>query len=164
MGSCVTRYLTGAFVAVFLAGAAAAPAVAETCRPDLVELKGPSGQARFRVEVADSDATRARGLMWREHLDAGAGMLFIYERPGRGQFWMRNTLIPLDMIFADPTGTIRHIHSNAQPKDETVIDGGDNVLAVLEINGGYARRMGIKPGDVMRHPAFSQETAAWSCD
>lgn len=163
MGSCFTRQLTGALAAVLLAGAAA-PVVAQTCRPDLVELKGPSGEKRFRVEVADTDATRARGLMWREHLDPGAGMIFIYDRPGPGQFWMRNTLIPLDMIFADATGTIRHVHSNAKPQDETIIDGGDNVLAVLEINGGYARRMGIKPGDVMRHPAFSQETAAWPCD
>ena len=163
MGSRVTRKITAALAALTLAGAAA-PALAAGCRPDVVQLKTPAGEMRFRVEVADTDATRSRGLMWRENLDPGAGMIFIYDRPGPAQFWMRNTLIPLDMIFADETGTVRHVHSNARPKDDTVIDGGDNVLAVLEINGGYARRMGIEPGSVLRHPAFSAGKAVWPCD
>lgn len=163
MGSRIARKLTAAAAAILLAGALA-PVSAETCTADVVSLKGPGGEARFRVEVADTDASRARGLMWREHLDTGAGMIFVYDSPGPAQFWMRNTLIPLDLIFADPTGTVKHVHSNAKPRDETLIDGGDNVLVVLEINAGLARRMRIEPGSVMRHPAFSAGNAAWPCN
>ena len=138
--------------------------VAAACAPDRVELKGPRGIARFTVEVADTDATRSRGLMFRERMASSAGMLFVYPRPGRAVFWMKNTLIPLDMIFADATGVVRRVHANAIPHDETPIDGGEGVLAVLEINGGLARRLGIEPGSVMRHPAFAGGPAAWPCE
>ena len=137
--------------------------VEAACRPDAVELRGPWGQARFAVEVADDAAERARGLMFRESLRQSCGMLFVYEAPQRATFWMKNTLIPLDMIFADDTGTVRHVHSNAVPHDETGIDGGDGVLAVLEINGGLAARLGITPGAVLRHPAFAADRAALPC-
>ncbi len=73
-----------------------------------------------------------------------AGMLFLYEQPQRAVFWMKNTLIPLDMIFADATGVVRHVHANAIPHDETGIDGGADILAILEINGGLAARLGIR--------------------
>ena len=69
--------------------------------------------------------------------------------------WMKNTLIPLDMIFADPSGSITHIHENAIPNDLTTIDGGANVQFVLEINGGLARRMGIGLGDQLAHPSIA---------
>ncbi|MDT8853647.1 DUF192 domain-containing protein [Paracoccaceae bacterium Fryx2] len=133
------------------------------CRADTVELRGPGGQARFTVEVADTAAERAQGLMHRESMPASAGMLFVYERPQRAGFWMKNTLIPLDMIFADPAGRVTRVHSNAVPQDETPIDGGPGVLAVLEINGGLAKRLGIVPGSELRHPALDQATAAWPC-
>lgn len=148
-----------AALALALPGAALA-----ACAPDVVELKGPRGVARFSVQVADTDATRSRGLMFVERMPSSAGMLFVYDRPGRAVFWMKNTLIPLDMIFADATGTVQRVHENAIPHDETPIDGGDGVLGVLEINGGLARRLGIGPGTVMRHPAFAQGPAAWPCD
>ena len=77
---------------------------------------------------------------------------------------MKNTLIPLDMIFADATGTITHIHENAVPLDETNIDGGTGVFAVLEINGGLSDAIGISVGDTMKHPSFDPEIAAWPCD
>ncbi len=89
-------------------------------------------------------------------------MLFVYEAPKRAQFWMKNTLIPLDMIFADSTGRVTRVHSDAVPQDETVIDGGEGVQYVLEINGGLAARLGIAPGALMRHPAIAG--AAWACD
>ena len=134
------------------------------CAPGQVELRLASGgSARFSVELADTPQARAQGLMFRENLPKSRGMLFIYERPQRAVFWMKNTLIPLDMIFADETGTVRHVHSNAVPHDETGIDGGDGVLAVLEINGGLAARLGITPGAVMRHPAFASDRAALPC-
>ncbi len=102
--------------------------------------------------------------MHRTELPAGAGMLFVYEHPQSVAFWMRNTLIPLDMIFVDIRGEIVHLHENAQPLDETPIPGGDSVFAVLEINGGLSRRIGFKVGDTLRHPAFPAEGSLWSCD
>lgn len=157
--TCLSR---GLMAVVLLAASAAAGQAA--CAPDVVELKGPRGTARFAVELADTDAERARGLMFREKLASSAGMLFVYDRPGRAAFWMKNTLIPLDMIFAGPTGTVLRVHENAVPHDETPIDGGEGVLAVLEINGGLARRLGIGPGTVMRHPAFAAGPPALPCD
>lgn len=143
-----------------------APALAQAaCRDDTVELRTPAGSAvRFTVEVADDAAERAQGLMNRPSMPRGAGMLFVYERPQRAVFWMKNTLIPLDMIFADPSGTVTHVHENAIPLDETGIDGGMGVRFVLEINGGLAGRLGIVPGTVLRHPAIAPDGAAWACD
>jgi uncharacterized membrane protein (UPF0127 family) len=77
---------------------------------------------------------------------------------------MKNTLIPLDMIFADETGLVTAVHSNAIPHDETPIEGGDAVLMVLEINAGLSERLGISPGAVMRHPGLAQTSALWACD
>jgi len=134
----------------------------EVCAPDRLEIRGAWGQAAFNVELADDAEERARGLMFRESLPTSAGMLFVYERPGAPSFWMRNTLIPLDMIFIRPDGTVQHIHDEAVPLDETPISGGDGVLAVLEINGGLAERMGIEEGSEVRHPAFG-DGAAWPC-
>lgn len=151
--------LAALLVLAGLSGAAAA-----ACRPDVVELRGPRGIARFSVELADTDATRSRGLMFRERMATSAGMLFVYPRPGRAVFWMKNTLIPLDMIFTDASGRVTHVHSNAIPHDETPIDGGTGVLAVLEINGGLAQRMGIAPGAEMRHPAFAENDPVWPCE
>ena len=150
-------------LAVWVALVWAAGAWAD-CRPDRVDLRGPWGQARFTVEIADTPETKARGLMFREDLPRGAGMLFLYDRPQRVAFWMRNTFIPLDMIFLDDTGTVTRVHHEAVPLDETPIDGGPGVLAVLEINGGLARRFGIDPGTELRHPGLPQSDAAWPCD
>ena len=134
------------------------------CRTDAVELRGLSGQpVRFSVEVADDAQERARGLMHRPELPMSSGMLFVYEAPVRATFWMKNTLIPLDMIFADAAGRVVGVHAMAVPGDETTIDGGPDIFAVLEINGGLAERLGIAPGSVMRHPVFAPEAAAWPC-
>jgi uncharacterized protein len=142
----------------------ASAAAAEDCRPETVALRGPDGAGmRFRVELADDAAERSNGLMFREHMAASAGMLFVYEKPQRAIYWMKNTLIPLDMVFMDQTGVVTHVHSGAVPQDETPIDGGDGVRAVLEINGGLAARLGIGPGYQMRHPALDQSLAVWPC-
>jgi uncharacterized membrane protein (UPF0127 family) len=77
---------------------------------------------------------------------------------------MKNTLIPLDMIFADETGRVTRVHANAVPGDTTPIDGGNDVRFVLEINGGLAKRLGIVPGAEMRHPSIPQDGAVWPCD
>lgn len=142
----------------------AAPVAAQSvCKDDTLWLRGDWGQARFTVEVAATEADRARGLMGRESMPASAGMIFIYQRTGPAAFWMRNTLIPLDMLFADEHGVIQHIHHNAIPLDETPIQGGDAIRYVLEINGGLAKSLGITEGSAMRHPGFLQEIANWPC-
>ncbi|GAB1480497.1 DUF192 domain-containing protein [Paracoccaceae bacterium] len=141
------------------------PAVADAaCAPDTVELRGPSGLARFHVELADEPAEQAKGLMFREKLAASAGMLFVFPAPKHASFWMKNTLIPLDMIFADAAGRVTHVHAMAVPGAETPIVGGEGVAMVLEINGGLAARLGIAPGSELRHPSVEQSGAAWPCD
>ncbi|MEM7720561.1 MAG: DUF192 domain-containing protein [Pseudomonadota bacterium] len=132
------------------------------CDEGRVDLRGEWGQARFSVEVADTPSERSLGLMHRETMPRSAGMLFVYDRPQFVSFWMRNTLIPLDMIFMDETGTVQHVHENAIPLDETAIPGGQNIQYVLEINGGLSGRLGITVGSELRHPAFG-ENAAWTC-
>ena len=140
----------------------AAPASAE-CNIARVDLRGDWGTARFSVEVADDPKERSLGLMNRPSMPSGAGMLFVYEEPQRAVFWMKNTLIPLDMIFLDESGVVTRIHENARPLDLTGIEGGDGVKYVLEINGGLARRLGITEGSALRHPAIGED-AAWPCD
>lgn len=133
------------------------------CAPAQVDLRGGWGQARFMVELADTPAERSRGLMHRGSLPRGAGMLFVYDRPQSVSFWMRNTLIPLDIIFLDATGTVARVHENAVPLDETSIPGGGGIQFVLEINGGLAAQFGIGPGTELRHAAIGAD-AAWPCE
>lgn len=140
----------------------ALPAAA-ACRDDQADLRGSWGQARFSIEIADTEALRSRGLMHRESLPRSSGMLFVFDRPERAVFWMENTLIPLDMIFIDATGRVSHVHHEAIPLDRTPIDGGEGVAMVLEINGGLSRRLGIAPGSELRHPRIAQAEAVWPC-
>ncbi len=160
-GQRALRHVGWRMAAFALLAMAATQAFAE-CRPDQVELRWQGGQARFTVELADDEAERARGLMFRDSMARSAGMLFVYESPRRAQFWMKNTLIPLDMIFADEQGVVTRVHSNAVPHDTTAIDGGDGVRFVLEINGGQAMRLGIVPGAEMRHPSIV--APVWACN
>ncbi len=148
----------------FAATSLAAMPVHALCSEDRVELRGEWGTARFRVEIADDRRERAQGLMNVEEMPRLSGMLFVYDRPQQVNFWMENTLIPLDMIFMDPTGLVVNVHSNAVPLDRTPIPGGsDNILYVLELNGGVAEDLGIAPGSQMRHPSMDQDTALWPC-
>lgn len=140
----------------------ALPALAG-CQDDTVHLRGDWGEARFTVEIADTEAARARGLMMREHLPTSTGMLFIYPRPIHAMFWMENTLISLDMLFVDATGVVRHVHHRARPLDRSPIDGGRDILMVLEINGGLADAMGIGAGTELRHARVPQSGAVWPC-
>lgn len=127
------------------------PAVAmiPDCTSDVVRIHAPDGteRARYRVEIADTPLARARGLMFVEEMDADAGMLFVFEHAQDAAFWMRNTLIPLDMLFIDTAGSVVHVHANAIPHDETPIRAGQPVIGVLEINGGAAEAAGIETGD-----------------
>lgn len=91
-------------------------------------------------------------------------MLFVYDAPSTVSFWMKNTLIPLDMIFLDQHGVVQRVHENAVPGSLESIPGGDNILAVLEVNGGQSRKLGLVEGAQMRHPAFSDTMPAWACE
>jgi uncharacterized membrane protein (UPF0127 family) len=147
-------------LACCLLGSAAS---AQACSQDRVLVKGDFGEAQFVIELADEPAERGRGLMNRESMARSAGMLFVFEHPQAVAFWMKNTLIPLDMVFTDRAGRIVHIHENAIPLDETPIPGGEGVYAVLEINGGLSTMFGIKVGDALQHPAFSGGPAVFPC-
>ena len=127
------------------------------CSEDRVTVIGDFGQARFSVDVADDNEERASGLMNVAEMPTMSGMLFVYDVPQHVTFWMRNTLIGLDMLFASPDGTILAIHENAIPMDETIIDGGEGVQFVLEVNGGMSKRLGIKIGDVLQHPSLGTD-------
>lgn len=111
-------------------------------------------ELKFDVELALNDAERARGLMFREKLGPYDGMLFDFYREAPVSFWMKNTLIPLDMLFIAADGTIRSIHANAVPHSIETIPSEFPVRAVLEINGGSAKLLGIKPGDKVLHSIF----------
>lgn len=154
---------SGATWWVGLVWLAAGSVAAADCAPDTVELRWPDGRARFSVELADTPALRETGLMNRARLASSAGMLFAYPAPHRASFWMKNTLIPLDMIFADATGRVTRVHSDAVPQDQTPIDGGADISYVLEINGGLAKRLGLPEGAEMRSAVMAQAGAVWPC-
>jgi uncharacterized membrane protein (UPF0127 family) len=111
-------------------------------------------EIKFEVELATNDAERARGLMYRKQLGPYEGMLFDFYQEMPVSFWMKNTLIPLDMVFISADGTVKHVHANAVPLTTDPVPSRFPVRAVLEINGGSARLLGIKPGDKVRHPIF----------
>ena len=110
----------------------------------------------FQIEIANTPQAWERGLMFREHLDPNQGMLFELGRTGVVSLWMKNTLIPLDMVFISPDGTIVKIHENAEPKSLKSISSEVAVSAVLEINGGRTKALGISARDKVIHPYFKR--------
>ncbi len=155
--------LVSAAAITYGVGAGTGPAHADQCAITGVDLRGDWGQAHFNVEVADDATEQAKGLMFRDNLPASAGMLFINDTPRHARFWMKNTLIPLDMIFVDSVGQVTRIAQNTVPLDETQIDGGPGVLMILEINGGMTKSLGISVGTQLRHPGFDSSIALWPC-
>jgi uncharacterized protein len=117
-------------------------------------IQTAAGPDKFRVEVATTPAQLEQGLMYRRHLDPDAGMIFIFPQPEPTAFWMKNTLIPLDMLFVDADSRIVNIHERAVPMSLEPIDSAGPVGAVIEFNGGTAKRLGIRRGDRVIFPAF----------
>ncbi|MCK6417414.1 MAG: DUF192 domain-containing protein [Alphaproteobacteria bacterium] len=113
----------------------------------------------FKIELATTPTQHQKGLMNRKALPEDAGMLFVFPGDAKPAFWMKNTLIPLDMLFITKEGTIRHIHHRAQPLDETQITAEYEVRAVLEINGGMADKLGIGVGDTVIYKTFRNSLA-----
>jgi uncharacterized membrane protein (UPF0127 family) len=151
-----TRLVIVAWIAIALMPALAA------CDPTpkvAIVSADNSKRATVKVELADTPDARELGLMYRNHLDDDAGMLFIFPQPENAHFWMKNTAIPLDMLFADANGKVVGIVANAQPYSEALVGGFDGTLYVLEVNGGYAANHRIVAGDRLEFRGFSPHTA-----
>jgi uncharacterized membrane protein (UPF0127 family) len=112
---------------------------------------------RFTVELADDDTERGIGLMHRGQMAADHGMLFDFETPRRVAFWMRNTFIPLDMLFLKSDGEVVSIIEDVRPHSEDTVGPSRPVRAVLELNAGMAKKLGLKVGDMVHHAVFKNE-------
>ena len=122
-----------------------------------VMLATDNGFVSINAEIADTPEARERGLMNRTDLPDNRGMLFLWDEPINVTMWMRNTPLSLDMIFIRPTGVIHRIASNTVPYSEDLISSRGEVLGVLEVRGGLARQLGLRPGHRVHHPAFKME-------
>ena len=110
-------------------------------------VTGPGGSHHFTVEVARTAADQERGLMYRRNLAPNRGMIFPLPRAEQATFWMKNTLIPLDLVFIRSDGSIANVAANARPMDESLISSEGMVTEVLELAGGRAAQLGIVAGD-----------------
>lgn len=119
-----------------------------------LEIVTKTGVQVFSVEVAKTDEERERGLMFRTSLPDGQGMLFDFSPEQSVSMWMKNTLIPLDMIFIRADGRILRIAENTKIQSEDIIPSGGPVRAVVEVIAGTARKYGIQPGDRVGYPAL----------
>lgn len=146
-----------AFLAAILVGFwTVAPVQADAeLEPLTIVTASGSKPLSFNIEVARSPRQKAIGLMYRRNLAAGRGMLFPYEREQEVSMWMKNTYIPLDMLFIKANGEIHRVAAMTEPFSERIISSEGPVKAVLEIAGGDAKRLGIAPGDKVQHPIFS---------
>jgi uncharacterized protein len=141
--------LLGAALLALPFGAAAARAGA--LQP--LEIVTASGPHEFKVELADEPSERAKGLMFRRSMPQNQGMLFDFHDEVPIMMWMKNTYIPLDMVFVSRNGTVTGVAPNTVPMSEETISGG-MAYGVIELNAGAAEKIGLKPGDVVHHPAF----------
>jgi hypothetical protein len=123
-------------------------------RTELTIVTAGGGRHLFKVDWAKSWPQKSRGLMFRKSMPHDAGMLLDYDPPERASIWMRNTLIPLDLIFIRADGIIESIYYGAKPHDETARPSKGPVRAVLEVNAGVTRLIGIREGDRVEHPIF----------
>jgi uncharacterized membrane protein (UPF0127 family) len=159
MASCIEsrrlgRRLLVGFPVILVAGAARGQEAELTYPRSSLVIAAGGRDLKFEVELALDDAHRSHGLMFRKKLGPYEGMLFDFYQEMPVSFWMKNTLIPLDMLFIAADGTIKHIHANAVPMTTDAIPSQYPVRAVLEINGGSAALLGIKPGDKVKHAIF----------
>jgi uncharacterized protein len=142
---------------------AAAPAFAQESAPEplsafprsLLAIRTAAGQViNFKIWRADTPARDQQGLMFVHEMDQHAGMLFVFPEYRRVTMWMRNTYIPLDLLFMNRQGKIEYIADNATPLSDKIIGPPGPEYAVLELNGGASARFGIQVGDLVLHPAF----------
>ena len=147
------RYI---FVLMALLVFFAAPARAAEELPirDIVAVTADGVRHIIHAEIALTDEQRTHGLMYRTEMPEDHGMLFVFPVAQPLGFWMRNTLISLDMVFLNEDGLVSFIHKNAIPQDETIIESRGPVSRVLELNGGTAERMGLKVGDRLYNETY----------
>ncbi|AZO62689.1 MAG: DUF192 domain-containing protein [Mesorhizobium sp.] len=126
----------------------------------LVAITG-SGKHSFSIEIADSSEEREAGLMYRKDMADDHGMLFVFERPAEVNFWMKNTPMPLDLVFIGQDGRIKAV-KRGEPESEAIISPGQPVSFVLELKAGTAAKDGLKDGDLLRHPAIDKASGAGS--
>jgi uncharacterized membrane protein (UPF0127 family) len=143
-------------VLIALAGCAQPEATSAegTLRTERLTIQTANGPVHFNVEVAASEEEQARGLMFRDSLADDRGMLFDFPQPYRAVFWMHNTRIPLDIIYIGVDGRIINIADHTTPFSEDPIPAAGVARAALEIRGGRAEELGIRPGDRVRHRIF----------
>jgi len=139
----------------------AAFALLGCARSPCVTIVGADGKQRasVNVEIADTIQKREVGLMYRNSLDANAGMIFVFPTAAQQTFWMHNTQIPLDMIFAGDDARVLGVVENAEPYSERQLGVDGASRYVLEVNGGFARAHGISRGDVLKFSRFSPRTS-----
>lgn len=123
-------------------------------RDEIIIRKADGEELRIIADLAVTPSQLEKGLMYRSELGDDQGMLFIFNSERNPYFWMKNTLIPLDMIFIAGDGKIHHIHHNAKPQDTTRIKAEYDSLAILEMAGGAADRLGIREGDTVVYSVF----------
>jgi len=127
---------------------------AHAMRLETLKLMTARGTHLIDVEVTETPAEKAQGLMFRTRLADTAGMLFFYDTPQEITMWMRNTYIPLDMVFITADGIVHRIEARTEPLSENIISSRGDVTACLELAGGAAERLGLKPGDRVEHRFF----------
>lgn len=145
---------------VTLAACAAEPAASfnpsqlRDFQRDTLTIERRDGRDQFTIWLAATPAQQEQGLMWIRQLPRDHGMLFVLGAPRPMNMWMKNTYVPLDMLFFDDAGRITRIEHDATPLSERIIESGGDVAGVLEIAGGEARRRGINTGDRILHRTF----------
>ena len=144
---------------VAIAFAAILAPLAAVADENKLTLHTGTGDYDFNISVVDTPESRAKGLMYVTELANDAGMLFDFKEERGVSFWMRNTFIPLDMIFVDAKGIVKNVHVNAHPHDPTGIPSDGPVQYVLEIPGGRSVEIGLKPGDKMDHDRIPTSSA-----
>ncbi len=133
---------------------ASAPAPPPLIEQSKVTIAGSHKNITFDVDVADTEEKQAYGLMYRRSLPDTQGMIFIFNPPREAVFWMKNTIIPLDMLFISPDRTIGLIVHSATPNSETPLPSQGKVMAVIEIKGGLSKKYGLNIGDKVYSPVF----------
>ncbi|WFU03322.1 DUF192 domain-containing protein [Rhizobium sp. CB3171] len=150
----VALFLVGASAPAFAAQAASEKSMAFDSEP--LSIKTTKGVThKFTVELALTEPQLEFGLMYRKSIPDDHGMLFDFGAPRPVMMWMKNTVLPLDMLFLDRSGVVTHIQENAVPYSETIISSGGSVLYVIELNGGIARKLGLAVGDKVTSATIS---------
>lgn len=151
------RMLLGLVIVGLLAGSCLPDSSAGDGASSELTIVSGTGRHQFKIEIATTGEAQARGLMFRRTLAPDAGMLFVYPVNGPIRMWMKNTYLPLDMLFVDDSGRITHIAERTVPHSTKIIRSNGPVRAVLEVNGGTASRLGITKGDRVIHAVFMRQ-------